>query len=192
MAARATEAGPRGAAGKRRRAPPPTATLAPSLRRPRPSLPPTPVQPPPPGDKQSDPARSVRRFHPGAKPSNGVQPSNASAEPRPARDTSVSSGCGQRLAGIAKFIGDRIAAVAPEIPARHLDAGRGLPALVFGDVEQTIDPRHHVTIEARPRRSRPAALRARPAARGSRPACHRAATNPGRSGFRAAPQSAAG
>jgi hypothetical protein len=50
-------------------------------------------------------------------------------------------GLGQRFAGFAKAVGDGIAAVAAEILLRHLDAGRRLPPLVFGDVEQAIDPR---------------------------------------------------
>ena len=48
-------------------------------------------------------------------------------------------GFGQRLAGIAKAVGDGIAAVAAEIAARHLDARCRLPPLVFGNVEQAIE-----------------------------------------------------
>ena len=36
-------------------------------------------------------------------------------------------GLGQWPAVIAKLVGDGIAAIAPEIPARHLDAGGSLP-----------------------------------------------------------------
>src|ERR1700744_6581284 len=45
---------------------------------------------------------------------------------------------------ITKTVGDGIAAVAPEIPVRHLDPRPRLPAFVFGKVEQAIDPRHHL------------------------------------------------
>src|SRR5882672_10223201 len=53
----------------------------------------------------------------------------------------------QRRAGIAEAVGDGIAAVAPEIAGSDLDAGRRLPPLVLGDVEQMIDPRHHRAVE---------------------------------------------
>ena len=43
------------------------------------------------------------------------------------------------LALIAEAVDDRIAAVAAEILAGHLHAGRGLAALVFGEVEQPLD-----------------------------------------------------
>src|SRR5258707_4514740 len=55
----------------------------------------------------------------------------------------------QRLAGIAKLVGDGIAAVAAEILLGDLDAPGGLAPLVLGDVEQAIDPRHHLAIETR-------------------------------------------
>src|ERR1700761_4476954 len=55
---------------------------------------------------------------------------------------------GQRFTGIAKPIGDWIAAVAPKIAARDLDARGGLPALIFGDVKQMRDARDRVAIEA--------------------------------------------
>ena len=101
-------------------------------------------------------------------------------------------GLRQRLAVVAKTVGDGIAAVAAKVLFGHLDAGRGLPALVFGDVEQAVDPRHHVGGETVRDDRRPAASRARPAARGCRRACRRAAANPGRSGSRATRPSAAG
>src|SRR2546430_13068203 len=41
-------------------------------------------------------------------------------------------GLGQRCAGIAEAVDDGVAAVAAEIPQRHLDAGGRLPALVLG------------------------------------------------------------
>src|SRR6187402_2000916 len=40
---------------------------------------------------------------------------------------------------VAEGVGDRIAAVAAEIARAELDPGRGLPALVFGDIEQLFD-----------------------------------------------------
>src|SRR4029077_7068092 len=48
---------------------------------------------------------------------------------------------------IAKLVGDGVAAVASEITAGHLAPRRSLPPLVFGDVEQAIDPRHHFPIK---------------------------------------------
>src|SRR3984885_2535022 len=50
---------------------------------------------------------------------------------------------------VAKPVGDGVAAIAPEIAARHFDSGRGLPPLVFGNVEQPIDPRDHFAVETR-------------------------------------------
>src|SRR5882762_11845443 len=55
----------------------------------------------------------------------------------------------QRLGGIAKLVGDGIAAVAAEILLGDLHARSGLAPLVLGDVEQAIDPRHHLAIEPR-------------------------------------------
>src|ERR1700729_1057984 len=46
---------------------------------------------------------------------------------------------------VAKPVGDGVTAIAPEIAARHLNPGRGLPSFVFGNIEQPIDPRHHLT-----------------------------------------------
>src|SRR6185436_12138347 len=54
----------------------------------------------------------------------------------------------QRLAGIAEAVHDRIAPVAAKILQRHLDAGRRLPALVFGEVEHAFDLRHGFAVEA--------------------------------------------
>jgi hypothetical protein len=53
-----------------------------------------------------------------------------------------------RLAGIAESVHDRIAPVAAEILQCHLDAGRRLPALVFGEVEHAFDLRHGLAVEA--------------------------------------------
>src|ERR1700732_2646553 len=53
-------------------------------------------------------------------------------------------GFGQRLAEIAKPVGDRVTAVAAEIPACYFNARGRLPPLVFGDVEQAMDPHHHL------------------------------------------------
>src|SRR5207244_9138715 len=58
-------------------------------------------------------------------------------------------GLRQRRAGIAEAVDDRIATVAAEIPQRHLDAGRRLPALVLGEVEHARDLHHRLTVEAR-------------------------------------------
>src|SRR5712671_3373118 len=55
----------------------------------------------------------------------------------------------QWRAAVAEAIDDRIAAVAAEIPQRHLDAGRRLPPLVFGEIEQAPDLEHDVAVEAR-------------------------------------------
>src|SRR5690242_20063629 len=52
--------------------------------------------------------------------------------PGPRDDSLV--GLRQRLARIAKPVGDRIAAVAAKVLARDLHTGRRLPPLVFGDV----------------------------------------------------------
>src|SRR5438128_323635 len=57
-------------------------------------------------------------------------------------------GLRQRRAGIAEAVDDRIAAVAAEIPQRHLDAGRRLPALVLGEVEHARDLHHGLALEA--------------------------------------------
>src|SRR5262245_17284406 len=38
----------------------------------------------------------------------------------------------------------RVAAVAPEVSARHLDAGRGLAPLVLCGIEQVLDPGHEL------------------------------------------------
>ena len=54
-----------------------------------------------------------------------------------------------RRAGVAEAVDDRITAVAAEILQRHLDAGRRLPALVFGEIEQPPDLEHDVAVEAR-------------------------------------------
>ena len=78
-------------------------------------------------------------------------PRTLRADARPARAHQLLVGLGQRLAGVAEAVGDRIAAVAAEIPRRDLHARRRLPALVFGEVEQPLDPRHHLG------RSKPAA-----------------------------------
>src|SRR5690606_16408086 len=43
-------------------------------------------------------------------------------------------------AALAERVGDRVAPVAAEIAAGDLDAGCRLAALVFGDVEQVLDP----------------------------------------------------
>ena len=51
-------------------------------------------------------------------------------------------------AGIAEAIDDRITAVAAEIAERYLHAGRGLPALVFGEIEHALDPQHGIAIDA--------------------------------------------
>src|SRR5215510_7615342 len=51
---------------------------------------------------------------------------------------------GERRAGIAEAVDDRIAAVAAEILQRHLDPGRRLPALVFGQMEHALDFHHGV------------------------------------------------
>src|SRR5262249_6896434 len=66
---------------------------------------------------------------------------------RGGRDHAV-VGLRQRRAGVAEAVDDRIAAVAAEILERDLDAGRRLPALVFGKVEHALDPHDEVTIEA--------------------------------------------
>src|SRR5437867_2053142 len=57
-------------------------------------------------------------------------------------------GRGKRLAIVAEAVGDGIAAVAAKVLFRHLDARRRLPALVFGNVELPVDPRHHFGREA--------------------------------------------
>src|SRR5580704_17436040 len=51
-------------------------------------------------------------------------------------------GLRQRRAGIAETVGDRIAAIAAEILERYLDAGRGLPALVFGEIDEARSEEH--------------------------------------------------
>jgi hypothetical protein len=45
-------------------------------------------------------------------------------------------------------VGNRIAAVAAEIAGRDLHAGRRLPPLVFGNVEQMFDPVNEVAVVA--------------------------------------------
>ena len=40
---------------------------------------------------------------------------------------------------LAELIDDRIAAIAAEIPGRNLHAGRGLAALVLGEIEHALD-----------------------------------------------------
>ena len=53
----------------------------------------------------------------------------------------------QRFAVIAKSVRHGITAIAAEIPAGDLDAWRCLPPLVFGDVQQTVDPRDDVAVK---------------------------------------------
>ena len=47
----------------------------------------------------------------------------------------------------AKCVGDRIAPVAAEIAAAQFDAGRGLAAFIFRNIEQPFDPRDRIAIE---------------------------------------------
>src|SRR3954465_1454420 len=54
----------------------------------------------------------------------------------------------QRLAGIAEAVHDRITPGAAENLYRPLDAGRRLPALVFGEVEHAFDLRHGLAVKA--------------------------------------------
>src|SRR5262245_59956021 len=48
-------------------------------------------------------------------------------------------GRGQWRTGIAEAVDDGVAAVAAEIPQRHLDAGGRLPALVLGKIQHALD-----------------------------------------------------
>src|SRR5215813_12880732 len=57
-------------------------------------------------------------------------------------------GLGQRRAVIAEAVDDGIAAVAPEILQRHLDAWRRLPALVLGEIEHALDVHDRLAVEA--------------------------------------------
>src|SRR2546426_10272120 len=60
-------------------------------------------------------------------------------------------GLGQRCAGIAEAVDDGVAAVAAEIPQRHLDAGGRLPALLLGKVQPAARPRGALAVETTPR-----------------------------------------
>ena len=55
--------------------------------------------------------------------------------------------------GVAEAVDDRIAAVAAEILRADLDARRRLAALVFGEIEQALDPAHRLRVVARGDRS---------------------------------------
>src|SRR6266487_6132122 len=57
-------------------------------------------------------------------------------------------GLGQRCAGIAEAVDNGVAAVAAEIPQRHLDAGGRLPALVLGEMQHALDLHDRFAIEA--------------------------------------------
>ena len=74
---------------------------------------------------------------------NGVQ-GLASAAVRVAR----LHGEGIHSHGIAKFIGDGVAAVAAKIAAGDLDAGGSLTAFIFRDIEQMLDLFDHIFLMA--------------------------------------------
>src|SRR6476660_8261970 len=54
----------------------------------------------------------------------------------------------RRSAGVAKPVGDWIAAVAAEVAQRDLDPGRRLTPLVLGHVEHALDPQNRVAVIA--------------------------------------------
>src|SRR5512132_1487056 len=56
-------------------------------------------------------------------------------------------GLGQWRAGIAEAVDDGVAAVAAEIPQRHLDAGGRLPTLVLGKLQHALDLYDGLAIE---------------------------------------------
>ena len=56
-------------------------------------------------------------------------------------------GLGKHGPGIAKAVGDRIAPVAAEILQCHFDTRGRLPALVFGEVDHTVDPQDGFSIK---------------------------------------------
>src|SRR5258708_26868438 len=61
------------------------------------------------------------------------------------RDRGV--GAEPNVSGVAKAIGNRVAPVTTKILFRHLDAGRRLPPLVFGQGKQMFDPAHQRDLE---------------------------------------------
>ena len=85
-------------------------------------------------------------------------------------------------------VGDGIAAVAAEGAARDLHAGRGLAALVFGEVEHAPDPPHRGRVMALATISSTPQLLLDQAFQDRRRARRRAAGSPGRSDWASAPR----
>src|SRR5579872_4514470 len=78
-----------------------------------------------------------------ARAETGVQSDASIFETLRAADRSGRSNARVRLAlestGVPKTIDDGIASIPPKILGRHLYAGRGLPTLVFGEIQQPLD-----------------------------------------------------